>query len=72
VCDTTCLALSLGHSRVFQSSESFPRRGEGPGENFAPTVGSVPLMAAPMGVVSILGGIIVELAFSSDEYGLVS
>jgi hypothetical protein len=25
-----------------------------------------------MGVVSILGGIIVELAFSSDEYGLVS
>jgi hypothetical protein len=25
-----------------------------------------------MGIVSLLGGIIVELAFSSDEYGLVS
>jgi hypothetical protein len=36
-----------------------------PGESFASTLGSMLMMVASTGVVSLLEGIIVELAFSS-------
>jgi hypothetical protein len=57
---------------VFQSSELVSWREEDLSESFAPTVWSVPLMAASTDVVFPLGGIIVELAFSSNEYGVGS
>jgi hypothetical protein len=42
------------------------------GESLAPTLGLVPMMVAATGVVFLLGGIIVDLSFSSDVYGLGS
>jgi hypothetical protein len=57
---------------VFQSSKPVSWREEDLGGSFAPTAWSVPSMAASTDVVFPFGGIIVELDFSSNEYGLGS
>jgi hypothetical protein len=48
---------------------AFSRSGEYLGESFAPTLMSVPMMAASTDVVPLLGGIIVGFLLSSDENG---
>jgi hypothetical protein len=56
-------ASRLGGQRRRSAPRALSRRGVLPSESFAPTLESVPMMAASTDVVSLLGGIIVDSLF---------